>query len=91
VVNVNKLGNVETGLLNSARHVRQGYRKHEEAGVAANTVSRFGNDFGAIVETLVRIRDALRVQRFVFIPAGQPGSQGWSSSRKMISKDQESA
>ena len=45
--------------LNSARHVRQEYRKHEEAGVAANTVSRFENDFGAIVETMVQIQDAL--------------------------------
>ena len=72
MVNVNKLGNVETGLLNSALHVRQGYRKHEEAGVAANTVSRFGNDFGAIVETLVRIRDALRVQGlFSFRPVNR--------------------
>ena len=33
-----------------------------KAGVAANTVSRFENGFGAMVETLARIQDAPRRQ-----------------------------
>jgi transcriptional regulator with XRE-family HTH domain len=48
----------------------------KRAGVAANTVSRFENDFGAMVETLVRIQEALEVAGIVFISADQQGGPG---------------
>ena len=58
--------------------------KHEEAGVDANAVSRFGNDFGAIVATLVRIQDALESAGVVFIPADQPGQVSAFAKRPPI-------
>jgi transcriptional regulator with XRE-family HTH domain len=48
----------------------------ENAGVAVNTVSRFENDFGAMVETLARIQGALEKAGVVFIPADQSGGPG---------------
>jgi transcriptional regulator with XRE-family HTH domain len=48
----------------------------EKAGVASNTVSRFENDFGAMVETLARIQDALESAGVVFIPADHTGGPG---------------
>jgi transcriptional regulator with XRE-family HTH domain len=48
----------------------------EKAGVAPNTVSRFENDFGAMVETLARIQDALESAGVVFIPADHTGGPG---------------
>lgn len=48
----------------------------EKAGVAVNTVSRFENDFGALVETLARIQGALEKAGVVFIPADQTGGPG---------------
>ena len=47
-----------------------------KAGIAANTVSRFENGFGAMVETLARIQDALENAGVVFIPADQAGGPG---------------
>ena len=48
----------------------------EKAGVATNTVSRFENGFGAMVETLGRIQNALEAAGVVFIPADQGGGPG---------------
>jgi transcriptional regulator with XRE-family HTH domain len=48
----------------------------EKAGVAANTVSRFENGFGAMVDTLARIQDALESAGVVFIPADHTGGPG---------------
>ena len=48
----------------------------EKAGVAANTVSRFENGFGAMVDTLERIQDALESAGIVFIPADHTGGPG---------------
>jgi transcriptional regulator with XRE-family HTH domain len=48
----------------------------EKAGVAVNTVSRFENNFGAMVDTLARIQDALEKAGVVFIPADQTGGPG---------------
>ena len=48
----------------------------EKAGVAVNTVSRFENGFGAMVETLSRIQDALENAGVVFIPANRTGGPG---------------
>jgi len=41
----------------------------EHAGLAANTVSRFENDFGAHVSTLKQIQEALEKAGIEFIPA----------------------
>ena len=48
----------------------------EKSGVALNTVSRFENGFGAMVETLERIQDALESAGVVFIPADAIGGPG---------------
>jgi transcriptional regulator with XRE-family HTH domain len=41
----------------------------KRAGVAGNTVSRFENGSGAMVETLVRMQTALENAGVVFIPS----------------------
>jgi transcriptional regulator with XRE-family HTH domain len=46
------------------------------AGIAANTVSRFENGFGAMVETVVRIQETLETAGIVFISADQQGGPG---------------
>ena len=48
----------------------------EKAGVAANTVSRFENGFGTMVDTLERIQDALESAGVVFIPADETEGPG---------------
>jgi transcriptional regulator with XRE-family HTH domain len=48
----------------------------EKAGVATNTVSRFENGFGAMVETLIRIQSALENAGVIFIAANQAGGPG---------------
>ena len=48
----------------------------KEAAVSVNTVSRFENGFGAMVETLERIQNALEKAGVVFIPADQSGGPG---------------
>ena len=48
----------------------------KRAGIAANTVSRFENGFGAMVETLVRIQETLETAGIVFISADQQGGPG---------------
>ena len=55
-----------------------------KAGVAANTVSRFENGFGAMVETLARIQDALEKAGVVFIPADQDGGPRCPPSRSAL-------
>ena len=46
------------------------------AGVAANTVSRFENGSGAMVDTLERMQTALESAGVVFIPADLTGGPG---------------
>ena len=46
------------------------------AGLSANTVSRFENGFGAMVETLSQIQEALETAGIVFISADQQGGPG---------------
>jgi transcriptional regulator with XRE-family HTH domain len=56
-----------------------GWSVHElgkRAGVAGNTVSRFENGSGALVETLVRMQTALERAGVVFIPADHAGGPG---------------
>jgi transcriptional regulator with XRE-family HTH domain len=48
----------------------------KRASIAANTVSRFENGFGAMVETLVRIQETLENAGIVFISADQQGGPG---------------
>jgi len=48
----------------------------KRAGISANTVSRFENGFGAMVETLVRIQETLESAGIVFIPADHQGGPG---------------
>jgi transcriptional regulator with XRE-family HTH domain len=48
----------------------------KRAGVAANTVSRFENGSGAMVDTLGRMQDALERAGIVFISADQAGGPG---------------
>ena len=48
----------------------------KRAGIAANTVSRFENGFGAMAETLVRIQETLEAEGIVFILADQQGGPG---------------
>jgi transcriptional regulator with XRE-family HTH domain len=48
----------------------------KRAGVAANTVSRFENGSGAMVDTLARIQGALERAGVVFIPADHTGGPG---------------
>ena len=48
----------------------------EKAGVATNTVSRFENGFGAMIETLVRIQRSLENAGVIFIAADQAGGPG---------------
>jgi transcriptional regulator with XRE-family HTH domain len=48
----------------------------KRAGIAPNTVSRFENGFGAMVETLVRIQETLEAAGIVFISADQQGGPG---------------
>jgi transcriptional regulator with XRE-family HTH domain len=47
-----------------------------KAGIAANTVSRFENGGGAMVETLSQIQSALEKAGIVFISADQQGGPG---------------
>jgi hypothetical protein len=47
-----------------------------EAGVAANTVSRFEVGLGTTVATLTRIERALEKQGIVFIPEDHHGGPG---------------
>jgi transcriptional regulator with XRE-family HTH domain len=56
-----------------------GWSVHElgkRAGVAGNTVSRFENGSGAMVDTLVRMQTALENAGVVFIPADHTGGPG---------------
>ena len=46
------------------------------AGVAANTVSRFENGMGTTVATLGQIQQALEDRGVVFIPADDTGGPG---------------
>jgi transcriptional regulator with XRE-family HTH domain len=46
------------------------------AGISANTVSRFENGFGAMVETLIRIQETLENAGILFISADQEGGPG---------------
>ena len=46
------------------------------AGISPNTVSRFENGFGAMVETAVRIQDTLESAGIVFISADHQGGPG---------------
>jgi DNA-binding XRE family transcriptional regulator len=48
----------------------------KRAGVAANTVSRFENGSGAMVDTLARMQQALEAAGVVFIPADHTGGAG---------------
>jgi transcriptional regulator with XRE-family HTH domain len=48
----------------------------EKAGVATNTVSRFENGFGAMVDTLIRIQSALESAGVIFIAADEAGGPG---------------
>jgi transcriptional regulator with XRE-family HTH domain len=48
----------------------------KRAGISANTVSRFENGFGAMVDTLVRIQETLETAGVVFISADQQGGPG---------------
>jgi transcriptional regulator with XRE-family HTH domain len=48
----------------------------KRAGISPNTVSRFENGFGAMVETLVRIQETLEGAGIVFISADQQGGPG---------------
>jgi transcriptional regulator with XRE-family HTH domain len=48
----------------------------ERAGVAANTVSRFENASGAMVDTLARMQAALERGGVIFIPADDTGGPG---------------
>jgi transcriptional regulator with XRE-family HTH domain len=48
----------------------------KRAGISANTVSRFENGFGAMVETLVQIQTALEKAGIVFISADEHGGPG---------------
>ena len=56
-----------------------GWSVHElgkRAGVSGNTVSRFENGSGAMVDTLVRMQTALESAGVVFIPADHTGGPG---------------
>jgi transcriptional regulator with XRE-family HTH domain len=48
----------------------------KRAGVAANTVSRFENGSGAMVDTLERMQTALENAGVIFIPADHIGGPG---------------
>ena len=48
----------------------------KRAGVSGNTVSRFENGSGAMVDTLVRMQTALESAGVVFIPADHTGGPG---------------
>ena len=48
----------------------------KRAGIAANTVNRFENGSGAMVDTLERMQAALESAGVVFIPADQTGGPG---------------
>jgi transcriptional regulator with XRE-family HTH domain len=47
-----------------------------KAGISANTVSRFENGGGAMVETLIQIQAALEKAGIVFIPGDHQGGPG---------------
>jgi transcriptional regulator with XRE-family HTH domain len=56
-----------------------GWSVHElgkRAGVAGNTVNRFENGSGAMVDTLVRMQAALESAGVIFIPADHTGGPG---------------
>jgi transcriptional regulator with XRE-family HTH domain len=48
----------------------------KRAGVAANTVSRFENGFGTMVETVLRIQETLESAGILFISADHQGGPG---------------
>jgi transcriptional regulator with XRE-family HTH domain len=48
----------------------------KHAGLSANTVSRFENGFGAMVDTLARIQETLETTGIVFIPADEHAGPG---------------
>ena len=48
----------------------------KHAGLSANTVSRFENGFGTMVETLARIQETLEIAGVAFISADQQGGPG---------------
>jgi len=48
----------------------------KKAGISANTVSRFENGGGAMVETLIQIQAALEEAGIVFISADQQAGPG---------------
>jgi transcriptional regulator with XRE-family HTH domain len=48
----------------------------KKAGISANTVSRFENGGGAMVETLIQIQAALEEAGIVFVSADQQGGPG---------------
>jgi transcriptional regulator with XRE-family HTH domain len=48
----------------------------KRAGIAANTVSRFENGSGAMVDTVDRIQVALERAGIVFIPGDNSGGPG---------------
>jgi transcriptional regulator with XRE-family HTH domain len=48
----------------------------KKAGISANTVSRFENGGGAMVETLIQIQSALERAGIVFLAADQQGGPG---------------
>jgi transcriptional regulator with XRE-family HTH domain len=58
----------------------------KRAGVAANTVSRFENGSGAMVETLGRMQNALERGGVVFISADNTGGPGVRLREAPVSK-----
>ena len=48
----------------------------KHAGLSTNTVSRFENGFGTMVETLARVQETLETAGIVFISADQHGGPG---------------
>ena len=63
-------------MLLEKRRIRALARLAKRAGVAANTVSRFENGSGAMVDTLERMQTALESAGVVFIPADHTGGPG---------------
>jgi hypothetical protein len=51
-------------------------RLAKRAGAAANTVSRFEDGLGAMVDTLARIQGTLASAGVIFIPADHTGGPG---------------
>jgi transcriptional regulator with XRE-family HTH domain len=55
----------------------------KKAGVSANTVSRFENGSGAMVETLTQIQGALERGGVIFIPLDDAGGPGVRLGKKV--------